>query len=229
MRQEIAADKGRRSANPFEDEQLASGYEAWYSGEGRRADRLEKDLLRKLLGTFPDPRSALEIGCGTGHFTRWLTQGGFDAVGLDSSAAMLREAERLGGPQYVRGDASVLPFVDRSFDVAALITALEFLPDPSRALAEAVRVSRRGILLGVLNRWSVLTLRYRLSGNPMWRSARFFGPSELADLVRRAGGGRFDTLSWRTTLWPIPGASDYALPWGGFIGMAVHLHEDPRA
>ena len=169
--------------NPFDDPALASRYEAWYAGEGRRADILEKALLGKLLDRFSGARSILEVGCGTGHFTRWMALRGLDATGVDTSEPMLEEARRRGGPGYLHGDALSLPFADRSFDMTALITTLEFLPDPARALAEAVRVARQGVLLGVLNRWSLLALRYRLSGKAMWQSARFFGPWELATVL----------------------------------------------
>jgi SAM-dependent methyltransferase len=215
--------------NPFDDPALAGRYEAWYAGKGRRADVLEKELLGQLLDRFPDARSVLEVGCGTGHFTRWLAERGLDAVGVDISERMLEEARRRGGPRYLHGDALSLPFADRSIDVTALITTLEFLPDPPRALAEAVRVARQGVLLGVLNRWSLLALRYRLSGKAMWRSARFFGPWELARMARDAAGRRTRTVHWRTTLWPIPGARDLPLPWGGFIGMAVQLNGEISA
>ena len=215
--------------NPFDAPALASRYEEWYASEGRRADVLEKELLGKLLHLFPNARSVLEVGCGTGHFTRWMAGRDLDAVGLDISEPMLNEAHRLGGPRYLHGDAQSLPFADRSHDVAALITTLEFLPDPARALAEAVRVARQGILLGVLNRCSLPALRYRLSGKAMWRSARFFGPWELAKMVREAAGRRTRTVLWRTTLWPIPGMRDLPLPWGGFIGMAVQLNEESKA
>jgi SAM-dependent methyltransferase len=215
--------------NPFDAPALASRYEAWYAGAGRSADLLEKELLGKLLYLLPNARSVLEVGCGTGHFTRWMAERSLDAVGLDISAPMLNEARRLGGPSYLRGDALSLPFADRSYDVAALITTLEFVPDPARALAEVVRVARQGILLGVLNRWSLLTLRHRLSGKAMWRSARFLGPWELAKMVRRAAGRRAKTVVWRTTLWPISGVRELPLPWGGFIGMVVQLREESKA
>ena len=63
----------------------------------------------------------------------------------------------------------------------------------------------------------------------MWRAARFFGPWELATIVRRAAGARVKAVTWRTTLWPIPGVRDLPLPWGGFIGLVVRLHEEDEA
>jgi SAM-dependent methyltransferase len=215
--------------NPFDDPALARRYEEWYATKGRGADLLEKELLGKLLRLFPRARSALEIGCGTGHFTRWMAGKNLDAVGVDVSDPMLHEARRLGGPQYLSGDAHSLPFADLSYDLTVLITTLEFVTDPARVLAEAVRVARQGVLLGVLNRWSLLAARYRISGKAMWRCARFFGAGELALLARRAAGPRAGETVWRTTLWPIPGVRDLPLPWGGFIGMAMQLREESNA
>jgi SAM-dependent methyltransferase len=210
-------------ANPFDDPELVARYEDWYSGPGRRADILEKRLLEKLLTGFPQARTALEIGCGAGHFTRWLASKNFEVTGLDNSAPMLAEARKFDGLNYHEGDALNLPFADRTYDLALLITTLEFVTDPFRALAEAVRVARQGLILGVLNRWSLLTLKYRSSGKPLWKAARFFGPQELTRLVRIAAASRFRGARWRTTIWPIPWVTDLPLPWGGFIGLAAHL------
>jgi ubiquinone/menaquinone biosynthesis C-methylase UbiE len=213
------------SHNPFDDPIVAATYEGWYSGRGRRADLLEKRLLEKLLADFPQSRNALEIGCGTGHFTRWLAARSLEVTGLDISAPMLSEARKLDGIRYLEGDALNLPFDDRSFDLALLITTLEFVGDPFRALTEALRVARHGVVLGVLNRVSLLTLEYRRSKKPIWKSARFFSPWELIRLVRTTAGRRFCGVRWRTTIWPIPWVTDLPLPCGGFIGLAVHLTE----
>jgi SAM-dependent methyltransferase len=182
-------------------------------------------LLEKLLAGFPQVGRALEIGCGTGHFSRWLAAKDLDVTGLDISPSMLAEARRLDGLSYVEGDALNLPFGDRSFDLAVLITTLEFVADPLRALVEATRIARHGLMLGVLNRWSLLALKHRRSGKTLWRSARFFGPWELTRLVRTAAGSRLLEVHWRTTIWPLVGVRSLPLPWGGFIGLAARLRE----
>lgn len=208
--------------NPFLMPRMAEGYEAWYETVGRRADLLEKALLRRQLAAFAGARSALEVGCGTGHFTRWLKGLGLEAVGLDVSRPMLAEAARLGTRGLVRGDGVRLPFATGRFDLAVIVTTLEFVPDPERVVAEAARVARRGLLVGALNRHSLLGRELAGSRLPPWSAAHLFTPSELADLVRRASAPRRAEISWQTTLWPrFSGA--IGLPWGGFVGLTARL------
>jgi ubiquinone/menaquinone biosynthesis C-methylase UbiE len=214
-------DGGEINASPFASPGIAAGYEAWYHTKGRRADRREKAILQWLLARFSEAHSILEVGCGTGHFTRWFGEQGLLAVGLDLYRPMLDEAVSLSRPVYLQGDALRLPFRSKSFYLVALITTLEFLPDPLQALAEALRVARQGIILGALNADSRLGREYKLAGGPIWEVARFFTPDELICMIRRVAGGKSRVI-WRTTLWPFwPGA--LPLPWGGFIGMAVKI------
>jgi hypothetical protein len=99
------------------------------------------------------------------------------------------------------------------------------LPDPARALAEALRVARYGLILGVLNRQSLLGRKLRNEGGLVWGAARFFTPAGLIQFVRRAAAGKRIEIVWRTTLWPVwPG--ELPLPWGGFIGLAVQMVHD---
>jgi ubiquinone/menaquinone biosynthesis C-methylase UbiE len=209
------------NANPFINAEIAASYETWYQTIGRRADLQEKALLKWLLSGFPRARTILEVGCGTGHFTRWFGGLGLEAVGLDLSRPMLDEAVSLSGPVYLQGEALILPFVSKPFDLVALITTLEFLPDPLQGLVEALRVVRQGLILGVLNADSRLGQRYKREGGPIWEAARFCTPAELKRMVLRITGEKVKII-WRTTLWPFwPGA--LPLPWGGFIGMAVKI------
>lgn len=175
----------------------------------------EKALLGKLVSQCPGAQTALEVGCGTGHFTRWLAERGLDSIGGDSSRPMLLGAHRFGSPPCLEGDAQSLPFADRAVDLVLVITTLEFVGNPLGTLVEAVRVARQGVILGVLNRWSLLAFHYRASGKPVWQTAKFFSVGELKRLVVQAAGVRLRSMRWRTTLWPIPQLSDLPLPWGG--------------
>ena len=212
----------RFTGNPFAESAVVSGYEAWYETTGRQADRLEKALLKQLLARFPRASTILEVGCGTGHFTRWFGEQSLQAMGVDLSRPMLIESACPGSPQCVRGDALALPFSTAAFDLVTLVTTLEFLPDPVQALAEALRVARQGLVLGVLNRQSLLGRQSKREGGPIWGVAQLFTPAELSRLVHRAAAGRPTEIIWRTTLWPF-WSGVLPLPWGGFIGMAVML------
>jgi ubiquinone/menaquinone biosynthesis C-methylase UbiE len=206
--------------NPFADPARVAGYEAWYRTRGRRADRLEKALLARLLARFPRARTLLEVGSGTGHFARWLAGQGLRVTGLDQSRPMLAEAARLDSPPSVRADAGELPLAAGSFDLVALITTLEFVADPAQVLAEALRVAEQGLILGLLNRDSRLGRQLQRRGGPVWGAACLYSPAELVRLAHRAAAGRQITVFWRTTLWPLWPAA-LPLPWGAFIGMAI--------
>ena len=88
--------------------------------------------MKRLLTGFSRACTLLEVGCGTGHFTRWFGEQGLQAMGLDFSSPMLAEAIRLGSPPCVQGDALALPFRAGAFDLVALITTLEFVTIRSR-------------------------------------------------------------------------------------------------
>jgi len=211
----------KASRNPFDQAQIAAGYETWYTTVGQRADRLEKALLKELLARFPTAETILEVGCGTGHFTRWFEDLELKAVGLDLSMVMLKEAIRKEGPMVLQGDAHCLPFEDHSFEIVALITTLEFLQEPALALKEAQRVAQKGLLLGTINRTSWIGREYRCQGGVLWESAKFLSPGELVDIMKLSGVKK-SKLFWKTTLWRwFPWA--LPLPWGGFIGMGVRI------
>jgi SAM-dependent methyltransferase len=208
--------------------QYAERYER---GLGRWAAAQEEQVLRAHLACFPSARTVLDAGCGTGQFSRFFERQGLQVTGLDISAAMLDEARSRGGDiAYVEGDALDLPFDNSSIDLVALITVLEFVPDPVRVLEEAMRVARLGLLLGVLNRRSASARLRRIgewmtSGDRMDASfprPRRYGVRELAELAQAAAGAQPVEVTWRTAIFPAKlrkGAT--RLPWGDYLGMAV--------
>ena len=205
------------------------GYEEWYATpRGRRADLAERALLERLLAPYAAAQSALEVGCGTGHFTRWLAGRMPHVVGLDRAPAMLAEARRRC-PRLllVEGDAHHLPIRSRSIDLSVFVITLEFVERPAMALAEAVRVARQGVLVVALNRWSPGGVSRRWGHDArgfLLGRARDFTLASLRELASTAAGPRLHTLRWASALFPGGIARMPArIPLGDVIGVAVGL------
>jgi SAM-dependent methyltransferase len=206
-----------------------AGYEDWYATErGRRADRAERALLERLLAPLATARRALEIGCGTGHFTRWLADRFPHVIGIDRAPAMLREARRRDARlRLVEADAEALPVGSGAVDVSLFVLSLEFVERPAVALAEAVRISRRGVLVVALNRWSAGGFSRRWGADarrPLLGRARDFTLPALRAHAAAAAGSRLRALRWASALFPrdVVGAPA-RLPFGDVIGVALEL------
>jgi SAM-dependent methyltransferase len=209
----------------------AEAYEAWYhSPRGRRIGALEYSLLRSMLRPDADS-SLLDVGCGTGHFTRAFAARATGAVvGLDPNLAWLAYARAHSAASYVAGRAELLPFPDKSFDFSICVTALCFVADEERALRELLRVTRRRLVLGLLNRHSLLYLRKgRHGGSGGYAGARWHTAGEIRSLLRRLG---VECESARSAAL-LPGASVLAraaerlwpggIALGGFLAVSVEL------
>jgi ubiquinone/menaquinone biosynthesis C-methylase UbiE len=197
-------------------------------------DEAERALLAWLLAPFADARSVLDVGCGTGHFAAWLRSRALDVVGLDRSPAMVAELRRHhAGIPVVMGDADCLPVRSRVVDVALLVTTLEFVERPDMVLTEAVRIARQGLVLVVLNRWSLGGLSRRVgpqARRPILGTARDTSLFALRRMGRAAAGDRLQSLHWASSLFPDGlWAARLRVPVGDVIGMAVVLSPPGRA
>jgi SAM-dependent methyltransferase len=162
-------------------------YDAWYdTPRGRWIGSAEYGLVRSLLDLQPG-EDVLDVGCGTGWFTRRVAADGAQVVGLDRDAEALAFARQhsAAGMGYVHGDATELPFADAAFDAVLSVTALCFVEQWPRALAEIVRVSRRRFVLGLLNRRSLLWLgKGRHGGSGAYQGAHWHTRAEMESALR---------------------------------------------
>jgi SAM-dependent methyltransferase len=83
----------------------------------------------------------LDVGCGPGTDAALLGPG--RVVGLDPSSAMCQRA-RARGVTVCGGDAVALPFTDETFDACRADRVLQHLTNPTEAIHELIRVTRRG-------------------------------------------------------------------------------------
>ena len=185
------------------DVSVAAEYDQWYQRTGGQyADALEKELFLRLVQPQRG-QSLLEVGCGTGHNLEFFSELGLNVTGIDSSEPMLQMAAKRLGPdaRLLLGDANRLAFDTNSFDIVALITVLEFLPDPAGALKEAVRVSREKVYIGVLNKASILGIARRVKGRfrkGIYNRAKFYTIWEIERISKRVFGNV--SLRWESVL-----------------------------
>lgn len=104
----------------------------------------EDSKVRELLSDLPSGARVLDVPCGTGRFFDLYRERGFDALGVDVSAAMLAECS---GVPVRQGSIFALDLPDGSFDVALSIRFMNLIEadDMKIALRELQRVARRAI------------------------------------------------------------------------------------
>lgn len=202
--------------NPSETD--ANSYNHWFERHGV-VYRSELEAVRAAFKAFAPCRHGLEIGAGTGRFAALLGI----ADGVEPAVTMRALAEQRG--LHLReGVAEALPYDDRAFGFALLITTICLVDDPRQTCREAARVLREGgrLIVGLVPRDSFLGKHYevRKQTSRFYRSARFFTVEEIKHLMETTG---FDRFSCVQTLFDLPeklSVPDPVLPGcerGGFV------------
>lgn len=206
-----------------------AAYEAWYhTHRGAWIGQTEFALLLRTLRPAPGA-TLLDLGCGTGYFSRCFSKAGLRVTGVDPDSDMLAySAHRDDGVAYAQATALRLPFRDQSFDYVSAVTSLCFIEPPSQAIKEMRRVARRAVILGLLSRRSLLHFAKRGRGG--YEGARWDSredvlqwlaslptsvPPDIRSAIFLPGGGAFA----RVVELCLPNG----LPFGGFLAVNITL------
>ena len=154
----------------------------------------ELEIIMSLVRPVRGERY-LDLGCSAGLYARTLARylEGGDAVGIDISPSMLREADRRARlaetkPSLVRANAANLPFIDSSFAGAVCGGSLNEFRDPAQAMRETHRVLQQGGRLAIMGILHAGTRRgRRLQRLLSTGGIKFFVPDELHSLLDHAG------------------------------------------
>ena len=179
------------------------------------ADGVRKPLLAVMHGYNGDRNAVAQD-------IRDLAARGLQVTALESSEAMLDVARTTTAQVAWRlGDARTLPFADGAFDLVLCVTALEFVAEPERALAEMYRVVSAGgrLVVGVLNATSTIGqgyLREAQSAETPFRYAHLYTPDAFVAAMTELGPLRWSSSVFFGPLAPIPGVA-FLREWFGQI------------
>jgi SAM-dependent methyltransferase len=128
----------------FEEAGWTTKEAAAYDAIAARVTAPAAGPLLDTLGVGPGTRF-LDVATGPGYVAAEAARRGATVVGLDLSEAMLEHARaHVPDVEFVRGDATALPFEDASFDAVGGAFLLLHLGTPERGVSEAARVLEAG-------------------------------------------------------------------------------------
>lgn len=104
------------------------------------------NLYRALtIKFFLNPKSLLDVGCGTGLMVKYLRLLGVEAKGLEISQYALNQADGEIKKHLAYGNILSIPYKNDSFDIVTTIDVLDHIPSDElkKAINECNRVSQR--------------------------------------------------------------------------------------
>ena len=114
-------------------------------------------LLAHLLPAW-GTQSLLDVGSGTGRVLRYMQDHvpSVKLAGIEPVASLIESAERAGlAPGTIReGSGAQLPHPPASFDVVTAFGVLHHVAEPSRVIAEMLRVAKKAVVIGDSNRFA---------------------------------------------------------------------------
>ena len=151
-----------------------------------RSFRIVRDNLLKLVGR-PRGQSILDIGCGTGHFSRSLAEAN-RLAGVDISLEMAAFA-RNKGLAAVRSTGTKLPFAAETFGLVIANNVIQSFREGGPFVAEAARVLRPGgrLIISATNGRNLAMAVLRRFERNKYEHLGVYSAAGLGGLLRQAG------------------------------------------
>ncbi len=101
-----------------------------------------------IIKLFINPKTVLDVGCGTGYLIKWLRWLGIEAYGVEISQYALDSSRASIKPYLKKADIVDLSYSDNKFDLVLTFDVLEHIDRSKikKAVEETVRVSKKYIL-----------------------------------------------------------------------------------
>jgi N-acetylglucosaminyl-diphospho-decaprenol L-rhamnosyltransferase len=169
----------------------------------RSIDRARLDITVRF-GPYREivrsgPGRILDVGCGRGDLAAAFQRHGWDAYGVEPSAAATASAAAHGVKMH-NGPLDDAPFEPASFDAIVMNHSLEHIPAPGKALERALELLRPGGLLAVsvpnFGSWQARRFGSDWYQLDVPRHLQHFERGTLAGLAERSG---FEVVAVRTS------------------------------
>ena len=167
----------------------ADTYDNWYNTDfGKKIDFFEKRVFKKYLDKFSS-KTILEIGSGTGHWSRVLSENGFFVLGVDIADKLIEIANSKNIPftTFINSDVLSLPYNSETIENVVAVTSLEFVADKNKAFDEIYRVLKKDacLLIGAINAYG--SLAYERENNSVFENCSPFTNASLYERLKVIG------------------------------------------
>ena len=193
--------ENRRYWDDMAADWVAAGEEAWASSEPTWGQWGVPDEQCPMLPADMTGMRAIELGCGTGYISAWMTRRGARVTAIDNSQRQLETARRLADEhqleiEFLHGNAESVPFPDASFDFAVSEYGAAIWCDPDLWIPEAHRLLRPGAKLAFLGNSPLSMICTPLNGAPvdttLHRNYFTLGTLDWTDVEIEPGGIEFN-------------------------------------
>lgn len=127
--------------------------DSWWDGKDhpiallRAENKTRNPWIHQIIKShFPEKIKILDIGCGGGLLTTYLSNQGHQVTGIDTSKQSLEVAKKMDVDQkicYLEASALNLPFEKASFDCICAMDLLEHVPCYKTVIQESARTLKK--------------------------------------------------------------------------------------
>jgi len=179
----------------FDFNKSAEKYDEFYSTElGIKIDQIEKQCVSNIIDKIPKG-NALEIGCGTGHWTNFFIDKGFSIVGIDIADKMLKIAQNknLKNVSFKNVDILKSDFNDEVFDNVFAVTSLEFVENQARAFSEINRILKKDGFFMLAGFLKDSEFERQKKSSQTFKNAEFFSKKSIFTFLSNFGVPKIKT------------------------------------
>ena len=171
-----------------------------YARERRGRKKNFIQILKRLEAWRPQKGRLLDVGAASGLMVEAAIERGWDALGIEPSQALVKQARELGLP-VIETTLEAWQGPESAFDVITLLDVIEHVAEPDRFLSKALQYLKPGGIVCIVTP-DVGSLTARLLGSRWWHyrpaHVTFFTRRALTRLIESRGGR---VLTIRPYIW----------------------------